>query len=167
MQEDPLAAQCAAGKASWSGDFHPLLDAWQEKEHGPGSELRKAVRDVCSDPLHQWSALLYTAGRGGDDDAALRLLLLDADPNFANANGWTPLMLAAWTGRGLPVIEALIARGADVNASNQHGQTPLLGACRKGHVSIARALLAARRRLERHHLAAARRLAAAHRRLGQ
>ena len=56
------------------------------------------------------------------DEAGLRAAL-DAglDPNLANQNGWTLLMLAAVEGN-VPVGRLLIEKGAAINAQKQQGR---------------------------------------------
>jgi len=63
---------------------------------------------------------------------------LDAglDPNAANQNGWSLLMLAAVEGN-LAIGQLLIERGADLAAMNLKGETPLTIATQKGHAAFA------------------------------
>ena len=52
------------------------------------------------------------------------LLASNADVSVQDADGQTPLHLAAFGGQ-VKVVKMLIAAGADVNAKNNHGETPL------------------------------------------
>jgi ankyrin repeat protein len=85
---------------------------------------------------------LFTAARRGDVDTLNRLLSEGADPNARDANGDTPLMLAAAGGHE-PVVRHLLKYGADVNAVPvpEHA-TPLRIAVRDGNAGIVRVLLA-------------------------
>ena len=62
-------------------------------------------------------------------DAALieRLLESGGDPESANADGQTALMLAARAG-SLPIARLLVERGADVNAKEKYGKENILPA---------------------------------------
>ncbi|MBK6982962.1 MAG: ankyrin repeat domain-containing protein [Betaproteobacteria bacterium] len=71
--------------------------------------------------------------------------LLDhgADPNVADADGNTPLLVTAYKGH-LEVALLLIAAKADLDvAESRYGITPLMEAARKGHVELVGMLLAA------------------------
>ena len=57
-----------------------------------------------------------------------------------NAEGMTPLMLAAEAG-DLEPVKALVAKGALVNTRSAHGWTPLMYAARRGNVEMVRFLL--------------------------
>ena len=68
------------------------------------------------------------------DEPALRTALEEGlDPNLANHNGWTLLMLAAVEG-SVPLGRLLIEKGADLAAMNLKGETPLSIATQKGHI---------------------------------
>ena len=68
------------------------------------------------------------------DEPALRAALDSGlDPNLANQNGWSLLMLAALEG-AVPLGRLLIEHGATVDGRNRHGETALSLAAHKGHV---------------------------------
>jgi len=71
------------------------------------------------------------------DELALRAAL-DAglDPNLANQNGWTLLMLAAVEGSA-PIGRLLLERGADPAGKNSKGETAQTIATHKGHAEFA------------------------------
>ncbi len=58
-----------------------------------------------------------------------------------NREGWTPLHYAA-AGPSVPVIELLLARGAALDARSPNGTTPLMMAARYGTIDAADLLLA-------------------------
>jgi ankyrin repeat protein len=66
------------------------------------------------------------------DEAGLRAAL-DAglDPNLANQNGWTLLMLAAVEGN-VGIGGLLIEKGAAINARNNKGDSALILATHRG-----------------------------------
>ena len=67
---------------------------------------------------------LHTAIQTNDLAAARRLLEEGADPEAPDTEGRTPLMLAAWLGRG-ELLALLLERGADVDGRNPRGRTAL------------------------------------------
>jgi len=70
------------------------------------------------------------------DEAGLRAALdTGLDPNLANQNGWTLLMLAAVEG-DVPIGQLLIAKGATVNARNNKEETALTLATHRGFAAF-------------------------------
>lgn len=47
------------------------------------------------------------------------------NPNITNKQGWSPLMIAAYSGN-LELCRILIAKGSEINLSNKNGTTPLM-----------------------------------------
>jgi len=72
--------------------------------------------------------------------AVHHLLASGADPNAAESDGMTALMLAAANGQ-LETMDALIQRGADVNARQDRDKTPLYWAASKGQLEAAKFLM--------------------------
>lgn len=83
-------------------------------------------------------------GAAKDNDVALlqRLLAAGADLDARDHRGYSPLMLAAYSGNG-EAFDCLLAAGADVNSADDGGNSVLMGACFKGHLDIIHKLLAA------------------------
>jgi ankyrin repeat protein len=101
------------------------------------SQLQQGVDPNLTDSRGRTA--LFTAVREGSERALAALLAspkLDVDA--ANANGETPLMLAAIRG-SLPMVQALVARGAAVNRA---GWTPLHYACSGPDNGVAAFLIA-------------------------
>lgn len=71
------------------------------------------------------------------------LLRRGFDPNTVDAKGRPALVLALQLESWQVVAELLKAQGLRVNATNAHGETALMLAAIKGHVELARQLIAA------------------------
>ena len=67
----------------------------------------------------------------GDEPALRAALSTGLDPNLANQNGWTLLMLAAVEG-DVPIGRLLIEQGAAINARNNKDDTALTLATHRG-----------------------------------
>ncbi len=79
---------------------------------------------------------LFDAGRAGDLERLEALLVGGADPNPFDAEGRTPLALAAEQGEEA-LVSALLARGADPGLPDRLGEVPLLKAAAHGHGRVA------------------------------
>lgn len=82
------------------------------------------------------------AAAKSNDVALLQALLAaeDADIDARDARGYSPLMLAAYSG-SMEAFELLLARGADPNGTDLAGNSILMGAAFKGHVAMVSRLL--------------------------
>lgn len=91
-----------------------------------------SANDFKVRPLHSAAAHL-------DEEKSVDLLrlLLDwkADPNVAQAGGWTPLHQAAAHGRET-AVKLLVEHGASLMAKSDDGRTPLEMARAKGHTEL-------------------------------
>ncbi|MFT4054588.1 MAG: ankyrin repeat domain-containing protein [Novosphingobium sp.] len=85
--------------------------------------------------------LLFDAARLGRDDMIPILLEAGADIEGVDAKGHTALVLATYHGFE-DTAALLLDRGADPNGTTASG-SPLMGVAFKGHLAIARRLLAA------------------------
>lgn len=77
-------------------------------------------------------ATLTEAVEHGDVADARRHLQRGADVDEAGEEGWSALMVAAYTG-DMKLIRLLMRYGADINARNEAGATPLMVAVYSGH----------------------------------
>ena len=71
----------------------------------------------------------------GDEPALHAALSTGLDPNLANHNGWTLLMLAAVEG-AVPLATLLLSRGANPAAQNKSGDTALTIAQHRGYTLL-------------------------------
>lgn len=85
-------------------------------------------------------ATLWSAAKA-DDVATLRqLLAAGAELDARDSRGYSPLMLAAYSG-SRDAFDCLLAAGADPNSADDGGNSVLMGACFKGHVDLIHKLL--------------------------
>ena len=114
---------CYAAAFGWLEGVRLLLTAGAsvDGQCDCGSPLSVAVVDGRSEVL----SLLISAG---------------ADPNLANAGGFTPLMLAA-SNENIAAIPVLVRAGAVVDARDPDGLTAYLHAALQGDVAAGRELL--------------------------
>jgi ankyrin repeat protein len=91
-----------------------------------------AANDFKVSPIHS-----AAANRSADTSLPLCRLLLEggADPNVAQAGGWTPLHQASAHGR-TAVVELLLSHGAAVDTKSDDNRTPGEMAEAKGHEDV-------------------------------
>lgn len=117
--------------AATSGD----LDAVQEI-------LKKDV-DVNRTLGAPSNSVLNRAIEGGNPSVVEAVLQAGADANALGETGWSPLMVAAFSGNS-SIIKSLVRHGAQVGlVEPRHRNTALLIAIRKGHTEAVRVLIAA------------------------
>lgn len=80
---------------------------------------------------HTAGLALLDATEAGDLQAMQQLLAQGATVNARNAQGWTPLHVAAMGG-DLQVLTLLLTHGADVHAQSYSGFTPLHSVSMRG-----------------------------------
>lgn len=85
---------------------------------------------------------LWAAAKANDLPALARLLDQGAAIDQPDHRGYSPLMLATYTGNA-EAFDFLLARRADPNSRDRSGNTVLMGAAFKGHLEMFRKLLAA------------------------
>lgn len=122
-------------------------DKWKlhsaAKEGNVGDIQRALARGVGIDTVFGgWNGgtALGVAVRNGNEDAALELLRLGADPNLKCKNCETPIWSAAFHGHP-KLVKALLSRGADPDSRGNVSNSPLMEAIRNGHWDIAGALI--------------------------
>ncbi|MBO0750188.1 MAG: ankyrin repeat domain-containing protein [Porphyrobacter sp.] len=132
----PAAAQ------NYSDGFR-FLQAVEKMDQGKVQDLiNKNGTIVDSRDLGDGHTALHTVVNRRDS-AWLRYLLTEgANPNIADKNGVTPLMLATQTGF-VDGVAMLAAKGARVDTDDSTGETPLILAVHKHDIPMVRMLLAA------------------------
>lgn len=109
-------------EAGLPGDIELRLSSNLHHRNGEVRHLmRKALSTESASPLAD-------AARHGSVDALRGLLAKEADPNKADADGWTPLHWAASDEGSVEATRILLASGADPNAATRDGYTPLVAA---------------------------------------
>jgi ankyrin repeat protein len=94
-------------------------------------------------PNHFGASPIGEAAKVGDVDLTRVLLEAGADPDSANQDGQTALMLASSVGAPKEVAELLIRHGANVNAVEAfRGQTALMWAAAGNHPELVEVLVA-------------------------
>jgi ankyrin repeat protein len=85
-------------------------------------------------------ATLWEAAKADDVLELARQLDAGSNINECDAHGYSPLMLAAYSGNH-EAFEYLLERGADPNSVDATGNSVLMGAAFKGHASMVKRLL--------------------------
>jgi ankyrin repeat protein len=86
-------------------------------------------------PVSLWSAAKA-------NDVPEHLLDQGSDIDARDSRGYSPLMLAAYSGNA-EAFEYLLGRGANPNSTDAAGNSVLMGAAFKGHLAMVQRLLAA------------------------
>jgi uncharacterized protein len=89
----------------------------------------------------EFASKLFGLAREGATDQLAAYVEAGVNPNLANHQGDSLVMLAAYHGHAATVA-ALLAHGADPNRPNDRGQTPLAGAVFKDEPDVISALVA-------------------------
>ena len=132
----PLSAQLYS-------DGYKFLDAVEKRDQPTVNTLLQSSPTVINsrDVANGRTALHIAAGRR--DLPWLGFLLGEgANPNIADKNGVSPLMLASQMGF-VEGVNLLAQSGARVDATNRAGETPLISAVHKRDLAMIRVLLSA------------------------
>lgn len=100
------------------------------------------VKTVANDQMNSQQeliALFFAAARTGNEDVINEFLKYGFPVDTRNADGYTPLMMAAYYGHQ-NIVTTLIAHGADRCARDNKGNTALMGAMFKLEWSIVKQL---------------------------
>ena len=157
--QTPLWFACYDGQEHL---VHILLDKGADRNiaHKNGnSSLHAALHGFCSIEIIQalnshgahvnpvnniGETPLVLACKTAQKESVSILLKAKADPNIANADGFTSLHAAIDASCSKETVQELIHNGATVNSIDKKGRTPLLIGCLKRQVELIEVLLGAR-----------------------
>ena len=146
-----LCSACAKGNTSVA---NCLLSAgvdpnqYDNQSLTPLSHASMAGHRDIMHVLFKWGALvnlvcgtrcqtaLMSAVETNQLDSTILLCDIGADPNIANTDGVTPLIIASELGN-LQIVEVLLQKSADPNHCDSHGWNSLSKACDKSHIEVA------------------------------
>lgn len=135
----------AASPSAYSGNNDSLHEAVKSGDLAELKELIENKVSVDSQDEHGWTALMYAAQAGSQQQVAL-LLNAGALPNIGGKLGRTPLELATKLPAG--ITHQLIRAGADVNIRNAGGIPVIMTAAGEGRKDLVEMLMAAGARLD-------------------
>jgi ankyrin repeat protein len=136
-----LFAAAPAGAQHFS-DGYKFLQAVEKGDVDTVKDLiSKNSTVVDARDLGDGHTALHTAVRRRDSVWVRYLLTTGANPNLADKQGVTPLMLASQLGY-VEGIGILASKGAEVDAPNDAGETPLMLAVHRRDLPMVRMLLA-------------------------
>lgn len=101
--------------------------------------MRRAVRAGIQ--LQKYENLIYVIAYNGSAEAAEVILSTPGiNPMMEDANGWSPLTIAASFGHA-NVIKKLVEHGADMTAHTSIGWSPVMAACTYGSLGAVKLLI--------------------------
>lgn len=139
-----LALGTPAAHAQQFSESYQFLDAVRK---GDGAKVTSMLNEpgqrlINSKDRTTGEGALHIVTKRADAGYLRFLLQHDANPNIADADGNTPLMLAVTLGF-TDGVDVLIRYHADLDAANSRGETPLIRAVQMRNLELVRALLAA------------------------
>ena len=137
-------ALAAPVSAQMFSDGYEFLQAVKNKEGDEATQMLSEPGStiVNSRDLTSGETGLHLTIKRRDAVWTRWLLQQDANPNIADKNGVTPLLLAAQM-NFIEGVEALIAGGARVDVTNNTGETPLISAVHTRNTEMMEVLLRA------------------------
>ena len=121
----------------------PLVLAARANHPGALRQLLKAGAEIDKRREEDGITALFDAAKFARAETTRTLLDLNANPNLADNDGKTPLMLACEIG-SREVVHLLLVNGAHVDmVRNESGASAIHSAAAEGHLAIVRDLLAA------------------------
>jgi ankyrin repeat protein len=135
-----LLVAAPAGAQLYS-DGYKFLKAVEEKKQAEVNELlQKNSTLIDARDLSSGRTALHIAAENREYSWLSYLLGKGANPNIADKNGVTPLMLASQMGF-VEAVNALAQSGAKVDTPNNTGETPLISAVHRRDIAMLRVLL--------------------------
>jgi Protein tyrosine and serine/threonine kinase/Ankyrin repeats (3 copies) len=141
-----LLERCWAADPASRPDFDSIMtvltsdalidecDALEKRLHDAGERATSSITYM--------SRSLLDLAHAGDVDGVKRLILRDADVNYADYDRRTALHIACAEGQSR-VVDLLLESGSDFNLKDRWGGTPLTDARRNGHDGVVARLLVA------------------------
>lgn len=128
-------------QAQFSNSYN-FLKAVRDRDGEAATDLlnRPGTTIVNTRELRTGNTALHIVVERRDATWLAFLLQRGADPNIANAEGLTPLMLATNL-RYMDGMEVLLSKNANINQANSSGETPLIRAVQLRDLAMVRLLL--------------------------
>ncbi|XP_071085410.1 putative ankyrin repeat protein RF_0381 [Haliotis cracherodii] len=150
MRSDAPSLSETSGHYSGEGDTESVSDAVSEGGHGSGTEGKMPhltskweiqegnMKLICYDRNH----MLNEACLEGKLEIVKNILSTSsADINYKSQGGWTPVLLAAHTGRK-DIFDVLVKKGCNLSAVLDNGNNILHVSCLSGNTDITEYLTA-------------------------
>jgi ankyrin repeat protein len=135
-----LLVAAPAGAQLYS-DGYKFLKAVEDKKQAEVNELlQKNSTLIDARDLSSGRTALHIAAENREYSWLSYLLGKGANPNIADKNGVTPLLLASQMGF-VEAVNALAQSGAKVDTPNNTGETPLISAVHRRDIAMLRVLL--------------------------
>jgi ankyrin repeat protein len=135
-----LLVATPAGAQLYS-DGYKFLKAVEDKKQAEVNELlQKNSTLIDARDLSSGRTALHIAAENREYSWLSYLLGKGANPNIADKNGVTPLLLASQMGF-VEAVNALAQSGAKVDTPNNTGETPLISAVHRRDIAMLRVLL--------------------------
>lgn len=138
-----LVATAAPAAAQFQSEGFEFLEAVRDED---GQKVTDALNEPGSTIVNTrdrttGETALHIATTARNSTWIRFFLQRGANPNIANREGVTPLMIAASLG-DVDSVEALVKGGARIDVSNDAGETPLMTAVHRRDLTIVKLLLA-------------------------
>jgi ankyrin repeat protein len=131
----------APGAAQIHSDGYKFLKAVEDRKQAEVNELlQKNATVIDSRDISSGRTALHIAAENREYAWLSYLLGKGANPNIADKQGVTPLMLASQIGF-VDAVNALAQSGAKVDTPNNTGETPLISAVHRRDNAMLRVLL--------------------------
>lgn len=135
-----LLAAAPAGAQLYSDGYKFLKAVEEENQAEVTALLQENATVIDARDVTTGRTALHIAAENREYSWLSYLLGKGANPNIADKNGVTPLMLASQMGF-VEAVNALAQSGAEVDTPNNTGETPLISAVHRRDIAMLRVLL--------------------------